>query len=110
MLELEHKSPHISKAYFQNSHPFQELVIEGQAELDCFTLTNGDVVKKGSETLIIPKLIRVNPTLECQSKFKEFEKKIALIDPNLPSSQKIRVLGNLGWINLKLLPSKIEAP
>jgi len=95
---LEEASPIIEDIEIKPGQPYTEVFVTGLAHLDCYDVREFHVEVHEAEksTRIIPRLRRSNSFKPCRLGLKTFRDKAADIDPNLPTSQIIEVLGFRG--------------
>jgi hypothetical protein len=92
------KSPIIDEVEVFIGDPFVEVFIRGRVEKDCFSDREYSIEKKENETIIIPRFKTFDIDRKCESRLVDFREKAADLDPQSPSSRKIKVLSYLGWI------------
>ncbi len=94
---LEEVSPLIEEVELVPGDPYLEIFVRGSGHLDCYDVREFAVEKTSDATLIIPRLRRSAPSTPCKMGLKTFRDKAADLDPRIPSSKEIRVLGFRGW-------------
>jgi hypothetical protein len=93
-------APTILDLELKKGDPFWELFIVAVGDLGCYDKREYEISRETSETLVIPRLQRSRPESTCKPRKDSFRDKVADLDPNSTSSQKIRVLSYNGWIEV----------
>ncbi len=94
---LEERSPDIQDVIVRMGDPFIEVYLKASGGLNCFDIREYTVERLQDKTVIIPVLRRSKPLTPCEPIRKNFEDKVADLDPNLDSAYLLEVLGFKGW-------------
>lgn len=95
---LEEIAPLIEDVELKPGTPYMEVFVTGLAHLDCYDVREFHVefLEAEKKTRIVPRFRRSNSFKPCRLGLKTFRDKAADLDPALPTSQEVEVLGFRG--------------
>lgn len=101
-LDYVEAAPNILSLEVVKGESFFEIFMIHRVPKDCYDARSFRMTDHGEYVDLYPILRRTQFSKPCSAREETLREKLVDLDPTKPSSQRIRVLGFLGWMEQKL--------